>query len=542
MKKITLFMIFGLLISVISYAQGTCSAPATLSPFGDTTVTAYSAASIPTPTCDGGTVATGGAWFSYTATATGVIIVTSDLASNPAGIDTRLHVYSGSCGALVCEGGNDDIAFIANGDPGNNFRSAATVSVTSGTTYLIAWDNRWDPQVNYAFTLTFSAVTAAPDAVTSPSPIDGATGVAVNPADSNNDGTPDNRIAIGWTPSTTGDPATNYDIYWGTDPTALTNLTATINFTATTASISNGVLDTTYYWQIDAINGAGNTLSPLWSFTTVAPRDCSTFNSSPWTINFNQETSDITSCFDVENAVAASPGWGFNNVNDVNGDGLDDGLMNVTADAESVKDDYLFGPAVILTAGNTYTFSFRYNSLVNTATPTGTESNSVRFLLSDTPTSAGSLTVLGSDPASVQQGAFGDTSGNDIITQASLVSYTYTPTVNETIHPTVHVNTTANGAFTWFLLFEMGVTSTASVDSENLSFFTLSPNPTTDFIQVKTTSTIEGIQVMNSLGQRVMTSAQLENNRLDVSELKSGMYFMKATSEIGSQTVKFIKN
>lgn len=542
MKKITLLTFVGLFISSLSFAQGTCNNPSSLSPFGDTTVTSYTTGANPTPICDGGTAATAGAWFTYTATADGIITVSSNIASNPATLDTRLQVYSGSCGALVCEGENDDFAFFGNGDPRNNFRSEATISVTAGTTYYITWDNRWDPTVNFDFSVTFGSVSAAPNAVTTPDPVDGATDVFIDPADVNNDGAADNRVSIGWTPSATGDPALEFNIFFGTDPATLTNLTATSTFTGTSASITNSVPGTTYFWQIEAVNSVGGTLGPIWSYTTEAARDCSIYANAPWTIDFGQESVSILTCFNAENVVTTSPAWGYNDVNDLNGDGLDDSLMVVAAGAtDAAKDDYLFGPAVDLVAGTTYTFTFSYNNLVNLATPVGTEVNSVRFLLADTQVSTGNLTVLGTNPAVTETGTFGDVFGNDLISQATVSTFTYTPTVNETLHPTVHVNTPANGESTWFLLFEMGVSGTASIDGQASDLFTLSPNPATDFIQIKNNAPINSIEIVNTLGQRVLKNATINNDRVNIESLDSGMYFIKANSAQGSKTVRFIK-
>ncbi|WP_334112179.1 T9SS type A sorting domain-containing protein [Paucihalobacter sp.] len=46
-------------------------------------------------------------WFKFTATGEGSLVVST---CNDADFDTKINVYSGECGALVCEGGNDDAA------------------------------------------------------------------------------------------------------------------------------------------------------------------------------------------------------------------------------------------------------------------------------------------------------------------------------------------------------------------------------------------------------------------------------------------------
>jgi hypothetical protein len=159
-------------------------------------------------------------------------------------------------------GGNDDIDYT-----GGIFSSAINVSVTAGTTYYVAWDNRWSADA-FAFSTTFTAVNAAPNAVTMPTPLDGATGVAVDPADNNMDGTPDNGVALSWTPDPNGAPATEYDILYGDSPTTLQNLTAAATYTNTSVNITGNTYNDLNYWQIIAINSAGSTPGPIWSFTT----------------------------------------------------------------------------------------------------------------------------------------------------------------------------------------------------------------------------------------------------------------------------------
>ena len=57
------------------------------------------------PTCDGVTVTSQGVWYSFVATGGPMVIETC---SPNTTFDTRLSVYDGSCGALVCRGANDD--------------------------------------------------------------------------------------------------------------------------------------------------------------------------------------------------------------------------------------------------------------------------------------------------------------------------------------------------------------------------------------------------------------------------------------------------
>ena len=89
-----------------------------------------------------------------------------------------------------------------------------------------------------------------PNPAESPFPPDGETGLGL---DAN----------LNWT---AGTGATSHDVYFGTD------LPISPQGNQGGTGFDPGALnyDTTYYWRIDEVNGAGTTTGPQWSFTTVA--------------------------------------------------------------------------------------------------------------------------------------------------------------------------------------------------------------------------------------------------------------------------------
>ncbi|MEP0676557.1 MAG: RNA-binding protein, partial [Nonlabens ulvanivorans] len=99
MKKITL--ILALIASCLTYGQSSCATAVAVNTVGTNTVSAYGT-EIAT-TCTGNSDATGSAWYSYTATATGVLNLSSDLPANNNN-DTRVNVYTGTCLNLTCAG------------------------------------------------------------------------------------------------------------------------------------------------------------------------------------------------------------------------------------------------------------------------------------------------------------------------------------------------------------------------------------------------------------------------------------------------------
>jgi len=116
-------------------SQNTC---ATALPImaGNHNVTAVNGTEFPSIACaNGGTAdVTAAEWYVYTPTANYSVTVTSVLAGSE-GVDTRLHVFTGACGALSCLVGNDDA--------GGTTQSTATFTAVAGTPYIIVFDNRY---------------------------------------------------------------------------------------------------------------------------------------------------------------------------------------------------------------------------------------------------------------------------------------------------------------------------------------------------------------------------------------------------------------
>lgn len=131
MKKILLAAVVSL-CSSSAWAQDNCSTALPIVA-GTYSVSAVNGPQIPSPICapNGTTNVTASEWYSYTPAEDLAMTITTAAS----GVDTRFHVYTGVCGALVCAGGDDD--------SGVNLTSVATINVTGGVTYRIAFDNRW---------------------------------------------------------------------------------------------------------------------------------------------------------------------------------------------------------------------------------------------------------------------------------------------------------------------------------------------------------------------------------------------------------------
>ena len=133
--KNTGLLSIALLAATIATAQNSCSTAISVG-VGSYVVSAVDGPEIPDPICAqnglGNTSAS--EWYAFTATGINTITVSTDLPGSQ-GVDTRINVYSGSCGSLTCVGGDDD--------SGDGNTSIASWNSVTGVTYLIAFDNRW---------------------------------------------------------------------------------------------------------------------------------------------------------------------------------------------------------------------------------------------------------------------------------------------------------------------------------------------------------------------------------------------------------------
>lgn len=64
------------------------------------------------------------------------------------------------------------------------------------------------------------------------------------------------------------------------------------------------------------------------------------------------------------------------------------------------------------------------------------------------------------------------------------------------------------------------------------------PNPTSSFINIKSKLPISKIEIFDLLGKNILTSRA--QNQIDISNLQSGIYLIKFSSDIGSSTKKII--
>jgi len=80
-------------------------------------------------------------------------------------------------------------------------------------------------------------------------------------------------------------------------------------------------------------------------------------------------------------------------------------------------------------------------------------------------------------------------------------------------------------------------TNTSPTQEEEVLTFNVSPNPAHDYIELKEP---EHIKILSAEG-RQMTVNQITGNRIDVSGLTPGVYFIQVTSQGLQLKAKFLK-
>jgi len=209
--------------------------------YSGTTTTATNSDNPSTGSCGISVDAAAGRWYVFSGT--GDVVTASMCAAT--NYDSKIHVFTGTCGSLSCIASNDD---------GCGSYSTVSFGTVAGTDYYIFVGGYGSNTGDYSLDIT-CCTPSAPSCATLNTPADGA--IDVSPCGS----------ILDWDPEVSScGGAITYDIYFGTNPSPayLTNV-STDEFAVNFALGEN----TTYYWQIIPREG-GMTASgcEIRSFTT----------------------------------------------------------------------------------------------------------------------------------------------------------------------------------------------------------------------------------------------------------------------------------
>lgn len=486
MKKL-LLLITVLGSFTFSYAQLSCATATTITANGTITTSAIPASGTTYQlACDqtNGELAAPatpqGIWYKFTAASNGTVAITSSIPPNTQAQDTRLSVYSGTCAALTCVAGNDDIS-------ATDYLSAVNFNAISGTTYYIQWDNRW-ASASFAFSFTFTAVSCLPvTTVNAPSNI--AT----------------TSMTLNWA-TATGNPA-EYQVEYGVlgflqgTGTVVTVSTNSANLTGLTASTAYD-----YYVRSKCNSTDFSAWTTVNSFSTakVCPQTFgfetnaelvgfSTFGNGAYGLSANAPT----------NAQAGNYYWIFN------------------TNATTVSNNWLFTPAFSLQANEQVTVTF----WIRCAT-----ARSLRFTVGNAATSAAQTTQLWANNAL----------NNPTYTQFTA---TYTAPSAGIYYFGWNDISTAQATAT-LRLDSINFTSVLSNNEYLASNLSVYPNPTKNIINISNSlnAVVENV-VLTDLNGRVVKRQNIDaaEGQVNISDLATGIYMMNVTTNQGTATKKVIK-
>jgi len=497
MKKILLTFGLGIL-SQFYFGQGAaCSSATALTANGTSTVgsiagTYFAACPTGTPS----PAPTNGVWYSFTPTSNGSVTVSSDLSQNN-GIakrnETRLSIYTGTCGTLTCVGGSDDVST-------TNYLSTVTLNVTAGTTYYVQWDNAWvsTAQAALGFDFTYTFTSCLP-----PTALNISTLTTTN-------------ATLTWTAPT---PApSSYNIEYGAigfvQGTGTTVSTTTPSYSFPTQPAGSNI---SFYIRSNCGASQGSWLGPYSIFLAKEP---------PYSNNFDVAANRA-------DGFVAGTGWAL---------AVDDPTSTPPVVLSQSATGFYYSNTSTTAVANAQLYSRPMNLTANA-------NNSISFY-----TRAYAFTA-GQSPAPMTLKIYRNTTRS--LTGATQIGTAVTVNGTTHVQQTVPFTVPTTGIYylifsnesaastpnTTALIFDtFSITSGILGIKEDLIFdnkISLYPNPTSDILNVKTNSKINSVSVVDVTGKKV--NVKLDGNKIDVKTLPAGTYLINVETKDGISTEKFIK-
>lgn len=488
MKKLLLCSILTL-GSMVSFAQDDCTTPL-VATVGTNTAPAisgvYEGACYALTNDNTGTGPINGLWYTYTPASAGELTISSNLPANvaPNSSDTMVEVMTGDCGALVCEAGNDDVS-------ATNYLSELSFPVAAGVTYYIQWTNYWDAN-GFDFTLAFTPVSCL-----KVYNIFGNTNITTT------------SVTLNWDPSLSN-PA-NYELEYG--PAGFTQGNGTtITPTTAAATISGLNPSTVYDYYLRSNCGASQSV-----WTTV--NQFTTAKVLPYASGFDNTTTQLvgwrtsgngayglSAIAGAANAQSPSYYWIFNNT------------------VGAVSNNWLFTPPISLQAGEQVTTSFWIRCA---------STRSLRLTVGNAATSTAQTTQIWANPALLAT------------TYAQQNAPVFTaPTAGIYYFAFNDISVAAATTAATLRLDTVNFATNLSTNDVLSSEFGVYPNPVKNVINFNSSvnALVSTIELTDLNGRTVKTvNVNATEGQISVSDLATGMYMMRITTDQGVAVKKIVK-
>ncbi len=432
-----------------------------------------------------GTGTINGIWYKYTPTASGQIIISSDLTQNvsPFSTDTRLQVFTGDCSNLTCYNSADDTA--------TNTLTTLSFNVAANTTYYFQWDNFYK-SAGFYFEFTFTELTCLPV-------------ISVNSVTN----TTATSITLNWDASLSA--PSGYDVEYG--PLGFTLGTGTtVSTTTNSVTIADLTGSTLYSYYVRA--NCGPTTQSAW--TTV-----NTFTTAkilPYASGFDNDTTQLVGWSFVGNgAYSISLPSASSNAHSP----LQYCILNNTVG--SVSNNWLFTPAISLQQGEEVTASFWLRCATT---------RKLRFTVGNTATPSDQTEIWANSSLLLTSYA-----------QQTAPVYT-APTAGIYYFAFNDVSAAATTATATLRLDTVNFATNLSTSDFLSTKFAVYPNPANDIINFSNedNAIVSSVEILD-LNGRVVKSVKVNatQGQISVSDLATGLYMMKISTDQGVATKKIIK-
>lgn len=506
MKK--LFTVLAVLSSFFQYSQGNSCATATDLTSNGTYVCPTITSGIYQPLCFAADIGINAKWYKLTPSTNGVVFISSNFEVN-AGINTRLSVMTGSCGSLTCFAENDDFNPLAI----DNRLSTVQIAVQAGITYFIQWDSRWDI-ASFEFEYSFVASNCLPiDQFAVSNPLS-STSTTTTLRWNNAIGNPENYL-IEWTPDFA--PASSSDI------TTVPVVSDSGNFSTTTIDGLPAGENISYFISSlcgTAPNYTGQSIrkGPFFSFLA---------KNLPYSVNFDSD-------FPVNNFTDGFIGFPFFLSDDFSipsnyADGGAGGCVFTFNSPSQSSNIWGYSRAINLNAGQQVTITFK----------------SRLFAFEGEPAPMSVVLSAGLSQAQSTQNNF--ISSFNINTSDNYTTHTAVFTAPTTdVYYFGFKNNSAPGNET-FAFFDTFSFTTAPLSTEEFlkQQLKIYPIPASDIVSFSNNqediSKIEIIDLNGRIVKQIIPTDN-RNSRINIAEIKEGVYAVRATTSKGVTTQKLIKN
>ncbi|QTY26295.1 T9SS-dependent choice-of-anchor J family protein [Flavobacterium sp. CS20] len=337
---------------------------------------------------------------------------------------------------------------------------------------------------------------------------------------------------VSWTD--TNGSGTTFDVEYGAEGFTPGSGTVISGVTATSTTLTGLQIGTFYDVYVNSNCGADTSIfaGPI---NFLVPADCATeFSGFPLTENFDN-VAVFASCYTIIDEDSNGIAW---IQQELELQPLTTSFFATNGTNDATKEDYLFSPAISLTAGNTYDISLSYNG-ADAQNGSANENLEVLVAQGNTVADANAGTSIFTDTGIVQNGTF-----DNVENQALTGTGQFTPSTSgdyylvfkSTGSPAPLAQTTG-----FLLIFNYSVDETLSTqefEAFNFNYFVDAQNN----LNLSSNQAFDQIKLHNLLGQQVLNQKlSAQDERIDLNALTSGVYLAQVQINDATKTFKIIK-